>query len=67
MCLKKIFIRVRNEGLQPNLRSSPKNSIREARKKEDNLNGKVGRIGMNTKWEDIIYLFSEWGAKQESE
>ena len=33
----------------------------------DNLNGKVGRIGMNTKWEDIIYLSSEWGAKQESE
>ena len=56
-----------NEGLQPNLRSSPKHNIREARKKVDNLNGKVGRIGMNTKWEDSIYLFSEWGGKQESE
>ena len=59
---------MRNEGLQPKLRSPPKHNIRKARTKVDILNRKLGRIGMNTRWEDsIIYLFSEWGAKQDSE
>ena len=52
---------MRNEGLQPNLRSPPKHDIREARTKVDNLNRKVGRIGMNTKWEEALYICSVSG------